>query len=260
MTMPPFLRDIAVACGFLGRLPVPARFFEGFDGRMAAIAPAFPVAGFLLALPAAALFWLLLLLDADPLIAAFVALAIQTLATGALHEDGLADCADGFGGGRTPERVLEIMRDSRIGSYGTIALILSFALRAAALAALAKTLPPLSAALLLPAAGALARAFMVAHWQALPSARREGLAASAGQPDLSATALALAIGTVLAGVLTLSILGLPAVFLSLLLASLAAFVLTRLAARHINGHTGDTIGAVEQVCEIAILIAFSLAA
>ncbi len=260
MTIPPFLRNIAVACGFLSRIPVSARLHEGFDGRIAKIAHAFPAAGFLIALPGAALLWLLLSLGADPLLAALLALGLQTLATGALHEDGLADCADGFGGGRTRERVLEIMRDSRIGSYGTIAIALSFTLRAAALAALAKALSPLAAALLLPATAALARALMVAHWQALPSAREQGLAAASGQPGLTTAAWALIAGTVLAGAPVFAIIGLPGLFFALLLGGLAAFLITRLAARHINGHTGDTIGAVEQAGEIAILAAFSLAA
>lgn len=260
MTMSPFLRNILIACSFLSRLPVPPRVFEGFDGRMAGVAHAFPAAGFLIALPGALVFWLALEAGADPLVAALLALAAHSLATGALHEDGLADCADGFGGGKSPGHALEIMRDSRIGSYGTVALILAFALRAATFAALARHLPPLAASLMLPAAGALARAFMVAHWQALPSARQQGLAASAGQPDVFAAALALALGTVLAGIPALAFLGLPALFLALLLAATAAFLLTRLAARRINGHTGDTIGAVEQVSEIAVLLAFSLAA
>lgn len=260
MTMPPFVRNVLISCGFLGRISVPPRVFEGFDGRFGAIAHAFPVAGFLLALPGALLLWLLLAAGAPPLVAALLALVLQTLVTGALHEDGLADCADGFGGGLTRERVLEIMRDSRIGSYGAIALILSFGLRAALLAALAERLSPLAAAALLPAAGALARAFMVAHWQALPSAREQGLAAASGQPDVFTTALALAAGTVLAGIPALAVLGLPALFLALILAAIAVFLITRLAARRINGHTGDTIGAVEQAGEIAILLAFCLAA
>lgn len=259
MRMPRFLRNILIACGFLSRIPIPSRVFEGFDGRFATIAHTFPAAGFLVVLPSAFLFWLFLVLGGSPLVAALLALGLQSLLTGALHEDGLADCADGFGGGKSREHVLEIMKDSRIGSYGAIALILSFALRATTLATLAESLSPLAAALLLPAAGAMARAFMVAHWQALPSAREKGLAASAGQPDVFVASLALASGTILAGVPVLAVLGLPALFLALLLASTGAFIISRLAARRINGHTGDTIGAVEQVGEIAVLIAFSLA-
>ena len=259
MRMPLFLRNILIACSFLSRISIPPRIFEGFDGRFAPIAHTFPAAGFLIALPAALLFWLMLTFGADPLVAALLALGLQTLVTGALHEDGFADCADGFGGGQSRERVLEIMKDSRIGSYGAIALILSFALRATTLAALADNLSPLAAAALLPATAALARAFMVTHWQALPSAREQGLAAAAGRPDVFTAAMALAAGTVLAGIPVLAVLGLPALFLALLLAAIAAFLITRLAARRINGHTGDTIGAVEQAGEIAVLLALSLA-
>ncbi|MCX8999812.1 adenosylcobinamide-GDP ribazoletransferase [Rhizobiaceae bacterium BDR2-2] len=260
MTMPSFLRNILVACAFLGRVPVPGRVFDGFDGRMGAIAHAFPVAGFLVALPGALLFWLMLTLGTDALVAALLALSLQALVTGALHEDGLADCADGFGGGRSREEVLDIMKDSRIGTFGAIALFMSFALRAAMLASVAMHLPPLAAAFALPASGTLARTLMVAHWQALPPAREQGLATSAGQPDLAGTARALAIGTVLAGIPVIAVFGLPALFLALSLGGIAAFAMTRLAARRINGHTGDTIGAVEQIGEIAVLLAFSLTA
>ena len=258
MTIPPFVRKVLIATAFLSRLPVPAGTHDGFDGRIAPLSRLFPLAGFLIALPGAFLFALLLTFGCDALVAALVALAAQTLVTGALHEDGFADCADGFGGGQTKERVLEIMKDSRIGAYGAIALVLSFALRAAALAAIARNLSPTAAALLIPATAALARAMMVAHWQTLPSAREQGLAASAGRPDRETTSLALLWGTLLFGLPVLIVFGLPALFFGVLLAALAAFAMTRLAARRINGHTGDTIGAVEQASEIAILIALSL--
>ncbi|WP_338320010.1 adenosylcobinamide-GDP ribazoletransferase, partial [Bradyrhizobium ottawaense] len=111
---------------------------------------------------------------------------------GALHEDGLADTADGLGGGRTRERKLEIMRDSRIGTYGVCALILSFGLRWSALAAIAD---PLLVAFALCAAHAAARAGVPAFMSLVPPARPDGLSASAGSPPGRSVAIAFALGT-----------------------------------------------------------------
>lgn len=258
MQFPPPLRKTLIATGFLGRLPVPKSVWSDFDGRVANVAHLFPLAGLLLALPSAFLLWLLMALGADPLVTAIVTLGALALTTGALHEDGLADCTDGFGGGATRERALEIMKDSRIGAYGAIALILSFGLRAAALAVLAETLSPLAAAAAFAAIAPLSRAMMVAHWQAIPAARPDGTAAAAGQPDIFTAAMALAIGTILSGILIVAAVSFPALLVSLAASSIAAWLMTRLATRRIGGHTGDTIGATEQMCEMAGLTALSL--
>src|SRR5690606_24070433 len=131
-------------------------------------------------------------------LSAFLALALQAFLTGALHEDGLSDTADGVGGGRDRESALRIMKDSRIGTYGAVALVLSFALRGAALAAIAGSVTPTVAGLALLGVAALNRAAMVWHWSQLPPARADGVAASAGEPEEPATTLALATGGVLA--------------------------------------------------------------
>ena len=258
MQMPPNLQKIMIAIGFLSRLPVPKSVWTDFDGRVATTAHLFPLAGLVIALPAAFTLWLLMALDADPLVAAVVALGVLTLTTGALHEDGLADCADGFGGGASRDRALEIMKDSRIGTYGAIALILSFGLRAATLSTLATELSPLAAAAIFAAIAPLSRAMMVTHWQALPSARANGTAVSAGQPDVFIGALALATGTVLSGILLIYALSFASLLLTLVAMAIAATLMSRRATSKIGGHTGDTIGATEQVCEMAGLLALSL--
>ncbi|MDE1995237.1 MAG: adenosylcobinamide-GDP ribazoletransferase, partial [Rhizobiaceae bacterium] len=186
MSLREYTSDIARSVAFLSRISVPSSFFEGYDGRLDRASRAFPFAGLLIALPAAIVFGVLLASRADPLMAALLALAVQTMTTGALHEDGLSDTADGIGGGRDRDRALSIMKDSRIGTYGAVALVLSFGLRAAALAAIARGLPPFSAALALPAAATLSRGAMVWHWYALPPAKPDGIAASAGRPDYGA--------------------------------------------------------------------------
>jgi cobalamin 5''-phosphate synthase/cobalamin synthase len=254
-----FLADLARSLGFLSRLPVPARFFEGHDGSVSRAVRAFPAAGVVIAAVPALVLALLLQLDAGPLLSALIALALLTILTGALHEDGLADAADGFGGGRDREHALSIMKDSRTGSYGVIALILSLALRATALAALAEREAALPA-LGLMAAAAVSRGLMVWHWALLPPARTNGVAVGAGRPTAAARTFALASAALLALLLLLPTTPLFPVLVAGTLAALAALGVTRLATRRIGGHTGDTIGATQQTGEIVFLVSLALAA
>jgi adenosylcobinamide-GDP ribazoletransferase len=254
-----FATDVGRAIGFLSRIRMPAAVFTGDDGNLGRGARAFPVAGVLIALPAALAFGLLAAGAVDPLLSALLALAIQTLVTGALHEDGLGDTADGLGGGADPARALTIMKDSRIGTYGAVALILSFALRAAALAAIARGLPPFAAALTLPATAALSRAALVWHWHNLPPARPDGVAVAAGQPDMAATGVALGSGALLGALLLWQ--SLPKIALMDVsgLAIVATLAFTAYVKKRLSGHTGDTIGATQQICEIAVFCALAIA-
>ncbi|WP_320201660.1 adenosylcobinamide-GDP ribazoletransferase [Agrobacterium sp. rho-13.3] len=255
-----FLTDIMRSLSFLSRIPVHDIFFENDDGAMGKTARAFPVAGALIALPAAVLVALLASLDADPLLAAAITLSIATVITGALHEDGLADTADGFGGGKTKESKLDIMKDSSIGTYGGIALILSFLVRVAAIAALIRDLSPLAVATCLIAAASLSRALMVWHWQALPSARTSGVAASVGQPGDDERNIALGSGALLALAFTLPVFSTAPLLVALAAPFVTAYLFGRLCTRKIDGHTGDTIGATQQITEIVILAALALIA
>ncbi|MFN7024873.1 MAG: adenosylcobinamide-GDP ribazoletransferase [Pseudorhizobium sp.] len=253
-----FLGDLARSLGFLSRVPIPARFFEGHDGSISRAVRAFPLAGLVLALPAGLLLWLLLEWEAAPLLAVLVALAAMTLLSGALHEDGLADAADGLGGGRDKEHALSIMKDSRTGSYGVIALILSYGLRTAALASLAATSPALPAMALLAGAAA-SRALMVGHWYALPPARTGGVAAGAGRPDAHARTCALASGALACLLLLVALVEIVPIIAAIALSGLSVFGFTRYAERRLGGHTGDTIGASQQAGEIVFLVALALA-
>jgi len=234
--------DLAAAIGLLTRLPVPAH-----GARGGAAAWAYPLVGAGIGALTGGILSAAAATDLPPPVAAGLAVAVAVTVTGALHEDGLADAADGLWGGWTRERRLEIMRDSRIGAYGVLALVLSLLLRWSCFAAIA---PTAGAWLYLAAAGAASRAAMVALWSALPPARRDGLAAGQGRPR-RATAL-------LAGVLALAVLAtLPAgggVPVALACAG-AALVCGRLAWTRIGGQTGDVLGATQQVCEIAALLA-----
>lgn len=239
------LAEARLALVLLTRLPV---------GRIArapalgATAWAWPLAGAAVGLGQGAVLAVALAADLPASVAALLAVTAGLVLTGGLHEDGLADLTDGLGGGDTPARRLEIMRDSRIGSHGAAALILALALRAAGFAALTG-----GAAVALPVAAAmLSRATLPALLVALPQARRDGLGAAA-RPGSSgrATAVGAAIA-LLAALLLLGPLGLAAA-----LAAAAAATLTgALARRRLGGITGDVLGAAQVVAELAALVAW----
>jgi adenosylcobinamide-GDP ribazoletransferase len=234
-------RQLRIALGFLTRLPV------GAPGCLAAAAWAFPAVGVVVGLIAALAHQAALWLSLPPLAAAVLAVTAGLLATGALHEDGLADLADGFGGGRDRAAKLAIMRDSRIGSFGVLALVLSVLLRVAALAALPS---PGWVAAALVAGHALSRAPLPAV-MLLPPARADGLAVAAGRPAPGGAAAAALIGLA-AGLLAL---GLAGGLAAAAVAALAALAVAMLARRQIGGHTGDVLGAVQQVAEAGVLLA-----
>ena len=255
-----FIDDVARSVAFLSRIHMPQRHFVDFDGRLSRAVRAFPLAALLIVLPAAAVASIFSAIDASALFTAFVVVAIQALITGALHEDGLSDTADGLGGGKTKESALIIMKDSRIGSYGAVALILSFGLRVSALAAVLPLLSPTGAGLVVLAAAALSRTAMVWHWSKLPPARRDGVAASAGVPDADAVTIALVLGIVCAALLLLlSGASLLAAVLAIGAFAAAVVAFSGIVEGKIGGHTGDTIGATQQLSEIAVLAALALA-
>ena len=239
------LRDIPAALGLLTRLPV--RVDPDFaTKRGAAAAWAYPLVGLCTGLPAWALAVLALWIGVPPLVAAGLAVMVPVILTGALHEDGFADTADGLWGGWTPVRRLELMKDSHIGTYGVLALILAIGLRWQILA------PIIEGGFLLAAilsSAALSRAAMVAVMAALPHARPDGLSASVGRPTLAtaliASGLALAIAGSAAGWATLPL----AVVVGGTAAGIAA-----LAKSRIGGQTGDILGAVQVVTEIVGLL------
>jgi adenosylcobinamide-GDP ribazoletransferase len=252
-----FVTDLARSLGFLSRLPVPARFFEGDDGRMERTPGGFALAGLVIGvLPALLLFFAGRAETA--LLGAALAVGLTVALTGALHEDGLGDTADGLGGGRDRERALEIMKDSRIGSYGALALMLSLLVRVGALSALVLMDGAGAAALALLASACLSRAAMVWHWHALPPARPDGVAARVGQPARAALIAAAGSGLVLFLVLLLPVMSLPRVVLTVLAALLAGHVFTLRIKARLGGHTGDTIGAMQQVTDMALLASLAL--
>lgn len=242
---PSLLGELHLAVLFLTRLPLPDCGMQP-AGALARSMRLFPLVGALVGGMAGAVF-LLAHAVLPPLAAALVAVLAGVLATGALHEDGLADTADGLGARGGRERRLEVMRDSRTGAYGVLALIFTIGLRTAALAAAPSALAGLGA---LVAAGAWSRALVPAAMQVMPPARADGLGAGAGMPDATVAATAAVLGLVVA----LLGLGLAAPA-GVLLALAAAWGVVALARRTLGGFTGDVLGTVQQVAEIAVLLA-----
>jgi adenosylcobinamide-GDP ribazoletransferase len=234
--------ELAAALMLLTRLPVAPLAGDlraGVSGVWA-----YPVIGAVIGCLASIVFLIATVLRLPSSVAALAAIATSVLTTGALHEDGLADMADGFGGGGTVARKLEIMRDSRIGSFGALALILSVGLRVAAIAALAE---PGRVAVALVAAGVLGRGAMIGVMLALPPARSDGMAASLGPVPLVPSVVGLAIAAVC--------ILLPHGARAVVAAVLAGTGMVWLARRQVGGYTGDVLGATEQVTECAVLVA-----
>ncbi len=188
------------------------------------------------------------------MLAAVLAVAAGMVVTGALHEDGLADTADGLGGGKTRERRLDIMRDSRIGSYGTLALIVAVGARVSCYATLLP-LAPVALIMVVAACQSFSRALMVDLLWATPPARSEGASAYAGQPSQSVALLAILIGlllTLVAGYFT----SFENAILALALGLGVTAGIRWLALRLIGGQTGDICGAVQVTSEVMMLSAF----
>lgn len=209
---------------------------------------AFPIAGLIVAAIGALVYWLAHRIGLPPLPCAALSVAATMLVTGCLHEDGLADMVDGFGGGGTRDEKLDIMRDSRTGAYGVCALVLTIILRVSALASLA------TPALVVPAlfaAHVAARALLVVFMFFIPPARSNGLSAAAGQPPPASAGAASVLGIVILGLCLGPWLGLAALVVLVIAAALLAW----LSLTQVDGQTGDVLGAVEQTGEIVVLLA-----
>ncbi len=235
-----------MAVAFFTRIPIGAPGEANWP--LAESAWAFPLVGAGIGAVAAFVFLGAQLIGLGDWPSALLAVLGGLLLTGALHEDGLADTADGLFGGGDRDRRLAIMRDSRHGTFAVLALALSVALRAAALAKIGEAV---FAGLALVAAHAGSRALLAPAMAALSSARNEGLGAGAGRPRPTATIASLLIALAIAaaalgpvhGVIAIGIAGAG-------LAAAAAFV-----QRRIGGYTGDVLGALQQIGEIVILLA-----
>ena len=242
-----------LATAVLTRLPVASREANvveedaAGEGVVAAASWAFPAVGAGIGLIAALVLFAAVALGLGPAPVALLALVAAGLVTGALHEDGLADTADGFGGGRTADEKLAIMRDSRQGTYGIIALILSIGLRAVALSSIPG---PIEGGLALIAAHAASRGFLAPAMLWLVPAREDGLGALAGTPSRGTALVALLIGVFVA----IGMMGPIRGGIAVVLSGMAVAATAVLARRQIGGYTGDVLGTFQQVGEIVMLL------
>jgi adenosylcobinamide-GDP ribazoletransferase len=249
---PPAVRlwyELRLATRFLTRLPVLTLEFAG-QTTLAAASWAFPVVGLGVGLIGALALGLAHEFGIPPSVSAILALAAMILVTGALHEDGLADTADGFGLTGDAERRLAAMRDTRTGAFGVVAVVVVFALRWSALAAVIGMSAGTGAAALV-AAATISRGVLPYVMHKVPNARSDGLSAGAGRPELRPALLAM----VIAAVIALFAFGFGGAVAALITAGIVGAGLAYIGRRLIGGQTGDVLGAIQQLCEAAVLIA-----
>jgi adenosylcobinamide-GDP ribazoletransferase len=238
------------ALRFMTIVPVPSSDAAIAPDWLSRCAKYFPVVGIGVGLASAVV---LLLADRiwGPVVASLLAVATSIAVTGALHEDGLADTADGLGGGSSVEKRLAIMKDSRIGTYGTLVLVFSLALRVTALA----DMPAWTAAAALIAAHAAARVTPIFVMNALPYAGdAAAMKVSYSDASVSAHDRRFALLAVLCALLPLAFASILSAIAGLLLGAVLAAALALWAHQRINGYTGDVLGAIEQMFEIGFLL------
>jgi adenosylcobinamide-GDP ribazoletransferase len=239
---------LACAAQFLTRVPVPGPQAWS-DELLARSARYFPLVGLAVGGLCAAVFLLARQAWPTGVLPALLAVAAGVAVTGGFHEDGLADTADGLGGGHEPEQRLAIMKDSRLGSYGALALGLVLAAR---IAALAQAGGPWRAAAVLFCAHGLARAAAVVAMHMMPYAADP--AASKLKPVARDVRPREAVIALVIGLAPLALLT-PATAVVALFAGAGAALCPALAARRlIGGYTGDVLGAIEQACETGFLL------
>lgn len=240
------VRLLLTAFQYFTRVPVP-RWVGHSSTQLNGATRYFPAVGLVVGAVGAAGIWVLALVF-PPVLVAILSTAITVALTGAFHEDGLADTIDGLGGGYTRERALEIMKDSRIGTFGALALILVVGTKIAALAAM-----PTSLAITALVAGhALSRWCGVLLVWRLPYVRIDD--STRAKPVVERISTADVVIASIFGLVPLVICGVRAVA-GLIAALIVVAYLTRWYTRRLGGYTGDTLGAAQQLTEVAFYLA-----
>lgn len=244
--------DFRIAASFLTRLPTGKSAAKGAreKGALARASRGFPLAGLAVGLVGALVYAIADGLNLPPAIASLMAISAMISITGALHEDGLADFADAFLSAGTKTEKLKIMRDSGIGAYGTLTLVITLGLRVAAIAIIAEAGVAAAAAALIATAVA-SRAALPAMMHRMKPARRSGLAVVAGRPDQNQAILAAVLGAAVA----LLFLGPLTGVVALVIGALGVLKIAYFAQRSIGGYTGDVLGAAQQLMETGMLLA-----
>jgi adenosylcobinamide-GDP ribazoletransferase len=239
------IRSLRSAMAFLTVLPVATA--EGAPGERLGRAY-FPMVGALIGLLAGITFGVMTAMT-TPLLAAVAATAVMALLTGALHLDGVADAADGLLGGGDTARRLEVMRDPRLGSFGTTAIVLVLAGSVAAIA----SMTPARAIVALVIAGAMSRLAMLAVIAFVPYVRQSGLGSAAWGGH---RAFDLILASVF--VVAISLLDWRRAAAVLIVVAITALLISALARRRIGGATGDVYGATAELCQLSALVAFAI--
>lgn len=249
--------DFVMGMRFFSRLPVGERPHE--TPSLTRMAPAVPFVSIAISFLPALLMMGLCWMTAPPLLAAAIGVGVMVMLTGAMPEDALADAADGLFGGATVERRLEIMHDSRHGTYGVVAIALYLVIRVAALGSIA-AVNPLAAGALMLASATVGR--MGSLWLSveLPPARAGGASASAGRVSRRAFLIGAAFAAVLALVIAGPFTTVVGVVLALLAAAGTAAAWVWACRRLVGGQTGDLIGALHALIEVAALTVFAILA
>lgn len=273
-----FVREYLLAVQFFTRIPITGRLADwvGFSPEMLrASAGHFPGVGVLVGAVAAACYALLMALLPDgtftPLVAAALTTVVTVLMTGGFHEDGLADVADGLGGSRDRDRALEIMKDSRVGAFGAMALVLALLSKVALLAILGSVdgaptgwdEAPFSAWYICAALWAghvvsrglpLLLIYLLPHVGDTASSKSKPLA-----DQIAPGSLLLAFSWCFVVLLAvLSVLDAINLIVACSFAAIALLWMGRLFKRRLQGFTGDCLGAAQQVCEIAFYLGLAI--
>ncbi len=255
--LPPLLVDLLICLRFGTRIPIPEvavkaeQGLAGFSRAMRLL----PLAGALVGAFGATALFAASSLGLSPVVAAPLAIAALVATSGGLHEDGLADCADGFGAAVSPARKLEIMADSRIGVFGALALALALYLRAASVAVVAGKSLVLGGAILVAAAAASRGAALIPFFL-LPPARDSG-AGFAARPQRASLATVAALSFAFAAIpLAAGAVPMRAA-LSLAACGAAGLAVSVAAKRQIGGQTGDVAGAAQQIAEVLFYLVYA---
>ena len=241
------IQKFLLALSFFTRIPIGKRGFGSLT--LAQAVAAFPMVGAVIGLLDGGFYLAMLALELPAIISAWLTIGFHLLLTGGLHEDGLADTADGLATGRDRSQKLAIMRDSRIGSYGVLALITIISLRANIMAGFTGSFTTL---LIFIAAAASSRSFLAFLMYNLQYARDSGLAVRAGKPTLNDSLIAIALGFI-----TLLITGkILAALIAICVLAIIYIIIKYITSKNFGGITGDTLGASQQISEVLLLLIF----
>ncbi len=241
------IQKFLLSLSFFTRLPIGKHDFGALT--LAQSVATFPIAGAVIGTLDGSFYLAMLGLGLPNNIAAWLTIIFHLILTGGLHEDGLADTADGLASGRNHEQKLAIMRDSRIGSYGVLALITIISLRANLIAGFTESFFTI---LIFITTATCSRAFLAIFMQNITYARSDGLASMAGKPTIKQTIIAIFIGGC-----SLLITGkFSAAIIAVFALAIIYITIKHIIIKNFAGVTGDTLGAIQQISEAALLLVF----